>query len=452
MDWMISNSKKNRFHNRQLVGAIFYKSLQTAYILLLFTISACSSEDFQSSNQVPKLIQEHLKYKEYFEEDFLKYPIVKDNKNYCPEISSPYWIIPSAGLSDSILIRRSNNNVSIAFYNDKLFVAFRTAPTHFASKKTGVNIISSLDGLNWEKELSLFLGKDVREPYLIPINDTLHFYFFTAGIKMTAFEPQSIEHFVMNKQGNWSAMDNVLEKGEVHWSMKRRNNKVFMTSYEGAHYKLKGESAVRLHFRNTQDGSHFPPKKDSSVVYIGGVSECAFEFDYKGNLWAVSRLEDGDQTGFGAHVIFADKDSLYNWQFPKEASSNIYMSPKMFNHNDELYLIARKQLGRKPFGKTSRDKSLAKQRFRNWVGYSLTPKTTALFKIDQVERKVEWLMDLPGVGDTAFPSIVRLSKNRFLVANYSSPIHKRKKRSWLSGQLGKTGIYLIVIEFKPCEE
>jgi hypothetical protein len=122
----------------------------------------------------------------------------------------------------------------------------------------------------------------------------------------------------------------------------------------------------------------------------------------------------------------------------------------MFRHGNDLYLIARKQLGRKPFGKTTRNKSIKKQRLRNWVGFSLSGKTTALYKINQAERKVEWVMDLPGAGDTAFPSIQRLDKDRFLIANYSSPIHRRKKRSWLSGQLGNTGIYLQVISFTPC--
>ena len=90
------------------------------------------------------------------------------------------------------------------------------------------------------------------------------------------------------------------------------------------------------------------------------------------------------------------------------------------------------------------------QRVVNWMGYSLTSKTTSLFRINQETRKVEWVMDLPGTGDTSFPSIVRLDRDRFLIANYTSPL-KRKKRPWLFGQLGKTSIYLQIIDFIPCE-
>ena len=52
------------------------------------------------------------------------------------------------------------------------------------------------------------------------------------------------------------------------------------------------------------------------VVYTGGVSEVGFAFDGEGNLWGVTRNEDGDASGFGSHVVFAPADDLANWQFP----------------------------------------------------------------------------------------------------------------------------------------
>ncbi len=431
----------------------FIKTNLIIFSIALFFSSCGSVKDFNSyDNQVPETIGQYLNEGKHFDEDIFLNEATKTSTHFCPKLSEPYWVIPSEGLASDINIQKSNNNVSITIHHQKIYLAFRTGPTHFASRKTGVYVISSEDGKRWQKELSLFFGKDVREPFLIPINGELHFYFFTAGVKMTAFEPQSISHYVLNEDEKWEEMENVLGKGEVHWSMKKRNGKIYMTSYEGAHYQLKGPSNVSFYFKQTTNGTDFFPKEDSASVYLGGVSECAFEFDYEGNLWAVTRLEDGDETGFGSHVVFADKDSLFEWEFPKTADIRCFMSPKMFNHNDELYLVARKQLGKKPFGKTNRNKSLKKQRIRNWVGYSLSAKTTALYKINKAERKVEWLMDLPGVGDTAFPSIQRLDENRFLIANYSSPVNRRKRRSWLSGQLGKTGIYLQVIEFVTCNQ
>jgi len=429
------------------------------FLFILITgilFSACNTlKKFPSAqpNEVKQTLAEYLPLHSVSPDDPVQFDNNFNNDTvYCPQLSNPYWLIPSADLPDSVKPQDSNNNVSICIFNNRLYVAFRTGPTHFASKKTGVYIISSANGSEWKKEFEIFPGRDVREPFLIPVDGKLHFYCFAAGTKMTSFSPEFISHYTTTGNGKWNAPENVLEKGEVHWSMKNRNGKTYMTSYEGSHYALKGESKVSLYFKQTTNGKDFFPVGDSARVYLGGVSETAFEFDKDGNVWAVTRLEDGDSTGFGSHVAFAPKDDLGNWQFPAAADPNCYMSPKMFRHHNELYLIARKQLGKKPFGKTNRSKPMKKQRLRNWVGFSLSGKTTALYKINKDQRKVEWVMDLPGAGDTAFPSIQRLDKNRFLFANYSSPVKHRKKRSWLSGQLGNTGIYLQIISFAPCNK
>lgn len=368
---------------------------------------------------------------------------------YCAKLSDPYWLIPSEDLPEGVDPQKSNNNVSITIFNHRLFLAFRTGPTHFASKKTGMYIMSTTDGKQWRKEMELFIGRDVREPFLIPINGKLHFYCFGAGTKMTAFEPEFIDHYTSDGNGNWTAPEKILTLGEVHWSIKNRNGTTYMTSYSGSHYELKGPSQVRMFFKQTDDGVNWRTMNDTGAVYFGGVSETAWEFDRDKNLWAVTRLEDGDNTGFGSHVAFAKSGDLGNWEFPDTADVRAFMSPNMFRHGDDLYLIGRRQLGKKPFGKVKRSKKMSAQRKGNWVGYSLTPKTTALFKINQKTRKVEHVMDLPGAGDTAFPSIIRLDKHRFLVANYTSPIN-HQKRDWLMGQLGKTRIYLQVITFAPC--
>lgn len=422
--------------------------------MLWLLLPACNTQKLfpiKANNEVQQLLKHYLPQHATAPDD----PAIFDSTfskdtTFCPNISAPFWLIPSLHLPVDVRAQNSNNNVSICIFNHKIYVAFRTGPTHFASRKTGMYVISSADGTTWKKEMEFFIGRDFREPFLIPINGRLHFYCFAAGTKMTSFKPEYISLYTTSGDGKWNGPEQVLTPGEVHWSMKNRRGKTFLTSYAGSHYALKGESKVSLYFKQTKDGITFTPVGDSARVYFGGVSETAFEFDRKGNLWAVTRLEDGDASGFGSHVVFASKDSLGKWEFPREADPKCYMSPKMFRHRDEMYLIARRQLGKKPFGKTARHKSMRTQRLNNWLGYSLTPKTTALFKINQAQRKVEWVMDLPGAGDTAFPSIQRLDTNRFLVANYSSPTNYRKKRSWLSGQLGKTGIYLLVINFEPC--
>ena len=76
---------------------------------------------------------------------------------------------------------------------------------------------------------------------------------------------------------------------------------------------------------------------------------------------------------------------------------------------------------------------------------------TGLWKLNQDEGKLDFVMELPGCGDTAFASWVRLSEHKFLVANYTSPISRCEDWSWLQGQISPlgTGIYFVVLDFTP---
>lgn len=421
------------------VGAIFFTSCKSTKLF-------CDQSNGAVKNELNKWL---LQIADYTDDPAAFDSVWSKSDTFCVHIGEPYFLVPSAELPKGLDILRSNNNVSVTFFKHRLYVAFRTSPTHFASKKTGVYILSSADAETWTKEMELFPNRDVREPFLQVFDSVLRFYSFEAGTKMTSFEPHEITCYSTSGNGKWSIPQRVLHAGEVHWSMKSRKGVTYLSSYEGSHYELKGPSKVSLHFSKTSDGLNFYPIGDNGVVYIGGVSETDFEFDKEGNLWAVTRLEDGDSSGFGSHVVYASKNNIAQWQFPSTADPNCYMSPKVFRQGNDIFLIARKQLGKKPFGYANSQKSMRYRRLHNWINFSLSPKTTALYRINKHTHQVEWLTDLPGAGDTAFPSILRLDSNRLLVANYSSPL-RFKKRSWLCGQLGRTGIYLTIISFDNC--
>src|SRR3989338_3220796 len=65
---------------------------------------------------------------------------------------------------------KSNNCVGITEYKGRLFVGWRSAPSHFASYTTKIFIMSSdnLGEKNWVHEHTLELGYDIREPYFVP--------------------------------------------------------------------------------------------------------------------------------------------------------------------------------------------------------------------------------------------------------------------------------------------
>ena len=210
-------------------------------------------------------------------------------------------------------VQPANNNVDIIFHEDRLFMAWRTAPTHFASSDTQLQVVSSTDnGPHWELETQLALGDDIREPRFLSLHGKLSLEFFEAGSNPIAFEPKALWRVERNGRGRWSEPIKSGDGGEVPWNLKVRGGVAWRSSYSGNHYDLGNVGA--------------------GPVYFGGVSETAFEFDRDGSIWIITRNEDGDASGFGSHLCHAQAGSLGIWNCPAQASPERYDSPQMFRH------------------------------------------------------------------------------------------------------------------------
>ncbi|MCM0606109.1 MAG: hypothetical protein KA715_08470 [Xanthomonadaceae bacterium] len=356
-------------------------------------------------------------------------------------------IVPSDRLPRSVRLRASNNNVAIEQYKRRLFMAWRNSATHFASKKARIIVMSSGDdGKTWEHETILSLNRDVREPYFLVTQDELVLSFFEAGTNPIKFEPNRLLRTRTHNGKEWSEVEEWGEKGEIVWEIKKRKNKYYATSYIGNHYHA-GASRIEVILKESNDGFNW--SKIGADLYVGGVSEVGFEFKDDGTFWAVGRNEDGDASGYGSQIFTAATDQLNQWESLKKSDPKRYDSPRLFKHGDEIYMIARRDVGRKPFGLLN---LWLPDSIRKWIiltRYSLRPKRTALYHINTAKRKVEWMSDLPSGGDTAFASIIQKSEHEFLIANYSSDPEEAEDVSWLDGQMSSygTGIYFINLKF-----
>lgn len=362
-----------------------------------------------------------------------------ENGEYEVKASPFFWVVPGPGsASEDVISQKANNNVAIEFFDNRLFLAFRTAPSSNASKKARMYVISTADGVSWDLEWKSDGGRNIGEPQLVAYKSRLHFYYLTS-------RPDKVHKITRSGLMNWSLPQDILDDGEAHWEMKVRNGQIWMTSYAGSHDRLRGGAArLNLRIKRSNDGLTFIPESLArETVHLGGASETGFEFDDEGNLYAVTNNEDGDETGFGSHLVFAPSNLLSYWSMLSQVDA--FNSPRMFRHGKEIYLIARKQKGAAPFGWAKRH-GYAWRRILNWMRWALTPKTTALYRMNQDKRGLEHVMDLPGAGDTAYPSIRRVDANTFLFANYTSPLH-RKNRKWFVGKLGYTKIYLQALKF-----
>ena len=55
-------------------------------------------------------------------------------------------------------------------------------------------------GTSWQLETEIFLERDLREPFLLAMGDTLFFIFFEGGVNPVDFEPLGLFRFILLKR------------------------------------------------------------------------------------------------------------------------------------------------------------------------------------------------------------------------------------------------------------
>jgi hypothetical protein len=343
---------------------------------------------------------------------------VDPDRCYRITVSDPVPVVPSPSLPAGLDVLRSNNNLSIAMHEGRLFLAFRTSPIHFASPRARLIVLSSPDlGRSWAYETSISTGHDLREPLLIEVGGRLLLYYVELDERFYRFAALAQWRSARCGPGCWTPPESWGSRDEVTWDLKVRGGRAWMTSYRNKRYDTQLRP-IDVRFQTSSDGLAWRDT-GSGPVYRGGATETAFEFDRGGTLWAVTRNEDGDRTGFGSQVASAEPGALADWRFPSQSDPAKFDSPRMFRHGRDIYLVARRNLG-PGFGTRFPSFAGASRKLLEWTSYSLQPKRTAIYRLDQAARRFEAVVDLPSAGDTAFPSIVRLSPHELLIANYSS--------------------------------
>jgi len=372
------------------------------------------------------------------------------NLKFTPTLKNFTWVVPNKNLPPEVVPNLSNNCIGIILFQNILFLGWRSGPFHFASPDVVIYIVSSKDmGKTWQFENKIKVGFDMREPHFIVFNNQLIFSYFEAGRDPLDFEPKALYRIKRNSFQSWTSPEVWGQPGEITWQLDVINGIGYSSSYIGDHYQPEAAN-MKLYFNYTTDGKNWLPiNRTTQYQYFGGVSELGWTLDIDGNFWGVMRNEDGDDSGWGSRIAYASKGNLGYWMlFPPDRSDpDIYESPKMFVHGGDVYLIARRDLD-PPFDLGLRNESYEVQKYANLIEYSLRAHTTSVWRLNKQTKKLEFLIDLPGCGDTAFPSIIRIGPNTYLVANYSSPLN-HPEWSWIQGQISSEGtqIYFIIIEF-----
>jgi hypothetical protein len=359
---------------------------------------------------------------------------------YAQKVSFSEWknLTTSGKLPAECKLMHSNNNLDLAKYKGKYYLAFRTAPTHYASRKVKLYVVSSYDLDKWEFESEIWLDREMREPRFAVYHDTLNLYFFTGGTSIFKFEPRQL--MVCRSIGGnfWSKPQSIGMDGFVPWRLREHNDTLYLSAYDGRNlYNSKHKADLRLFY--STNATAFRRYTTSPQIDADHAEEGEFIFDKRGDLYATVRLE-----GAGSLICHADRANIGHWTNVR--SKYKYDSALLFDHEDDIYLVSRRNIDG-PMNK-SNDTILSKrQRLRNLIRYWFTTKVTALYKLNKKDLSISLVADLPSTGDTAFPGIVKLDDGSYLLMNYSSNIAGHKK-NWFFGQLGKTYIYWTKLAFE----
>lgn len=352
-------------------------------------------------------------------------------------IKTSEWfnLTTSGKLPPQCKIQKSNNNLDVVQFKGRFYLAFRTAPSHFPSGKAVLYIVSSTDLNEWQFEKEVKLHADLREPRFAVYRDTLNLYFFTGSKSMFKFDPREILLCRTTGNGRWTVPVNINLDGYVPWRIRERNDTLYLSAYYGKGlYKGNHRSDLRL-FSSTNSVA-WQAISVQPQIDLPHAEEGEFVFDKDGNLFATVRLE-----GTGALVCTADKCCITEWNHVR--TKHKYDSALLFEHHNEIFLVSRRNLDGE-MDKVKNRKNEKQGRVRNLIRYSITPKVTALFKLNKETLTLTHLLDFPSTGDNAFPAIAPLNDGSYLLMNYSSNINGKKK-TWIAGQLGKTFIYQTVL-------
>jgi hypothetical protein len=364
-------------------------------------------------------------------------------------ISDAIQVVPSESLPSRARTQEANNNLDVVSHKCRVFLAFRTAPSHFASAETRLYIVSSADQQTWRFEGGFHLQTDLREPRFLSYQGQLFLYFGVLGTDPLDFHPQGMMVSQYLGVERWTEPEWFYGEGFMPWRTKVVDGVPYLLAYVGGEniYDVNGEP-IRVHWLTTDDGFEWTPVvPDQPVVIEGGASETDFVFLDDGTLIAVSRNEAGDEhTGWGSKICRAEANALGDWQCVGDNKK--YDSPLMFKHANTPYIIGRRNLsdtGDYYLGhteKTPKDQTIAYQLdYWNW------PKRTSLWKVDSETLTVEFVKDFPSKGDTCFPGLLMAEPGLFEVYNYTSPL-EGEDISWIDGQTGPTRIVRTGVKFE----
>jgi hypothetical protein len=375
-----------------------------------------------------------------------------------PLIEDTAQVVPGAGLPPEYtsVAGPSNNNLDVVRHDGRVYLATRNAPDHFASPDAKIFVFSSPAGdeQTWQFESRFTTGAhDLREPRLLSFKGRLFLYYARLAPNTGIFDPQGMSVSEMTAPGAWTPPADLYRANEkyIPWRTQVHGGRAYLTVYRDGQriYDFSG-LPMDIELLVSDDGLDWRPVDPARpVVSSGGGSETAFAFDAAGDLYAVIRNERGDEAfGWGSKICRAKKSDLAAWTCKPDPKK--YDSPVVFAHDGRIFLVGRRHVSDSgDFSQDVTEPWSLPSTINNLIAYSSRPKRCALWQVDRVTLTVKHLTDVPGWGDTCFPSLIDdpTDPQRRILYNYSSPLDG-PDLNWIDGQRGETRIYRTRFRFR----
>jgi hypothetical protein len=366
-----------------------------------------------------------------------------------PAMTPPTTVVPSPGLPDGVDVDHSNANLSVTYFRGRVWMVFRTAKWQIADDNARLYVISSADQVHWRLEGKFTYGRDLREPRLFVWKKKLFLYFALLGNNAAAFDPGGTMATRLLSTGKWIKPRKILLDDFIPWAVKAHKGKAYMLGYTGGGGTFQPNPPPKyVYWLTTKDGWNWKPVDPAhKIVYTGQCGETDFAFMPDGSLVTACQTEEVDDLGWGAKICTAPATALAIWTC--RGDTRRLDSPFVFVYRGNAYVIARRQPN---FGGEYDLHADAlpdtDARFALYDGsYAATTKRCALWSIDTHQRTFTPLVDVPGVGDTCYPSIIRQPRGRFLVYNYTSPLDGSDPPWGTALTIGDTLIYRMTLQF-----
>ncbi len=361
-----------------------------------------------------------------------------------PVIGEAIDVVPSDGLPADVELQDANNNLDVAWFGDRVFLAFRTAPSHFAAPETMLYVVSSTDQETWRYEGSFWMETDLREPRLLAVEGRLFLYYAVLGQSAADFEPQGTLVTEYLGVDQWTEPEWIFVEGFIPWRARVIDGTAYLIGYEGgADIYDFSEGTEFVYWYRSDDGLNWEPvAPDQPIVHQGGVSEADFAFLDDGSAVIVGRNELGDEDGWGSKICRAEAGALDDWTCAIDPKK--YDSPLVFRAGGRVWLVGRRNVtDTGNYDLFYRDLEPSQQTLEYLVDYWVHPKRCSLWEVDPETLEVHFVLDLPSCGDTCFASALPTEdEGRMWIYNYTSPLDDLDI-SWLDGQLEETLIYRI---------